>query len=240
MTAHPTRPTTDPPAPSTADRDHLVRQLLVVVLAVNSGAIDAIGFVALGGAFSSVMTGNMVLLGISAAHADAALARHVGVALACFIIGCALGARMAGKPAARDSIWPGAVRRALAVELVATAAVLIGWEISGSDRSAGAQLALLGCNALALGLQSSAVQRFGVPGMSTTYLTGTLTTVVARLALREPVRQVGHSVSILAGLIGGAVVGALLADHAPQWAAALPVLLVGTAVLVPILRWRER
>ena len=226
-------------AASRSDRDHLVRQVLVVVLAVNSGAIDAIGFVALGGAFSSVMTGNMVLLGISAAHADAALARHVGVALACFVVGCAVGARIAGKPEPGDGIWPRPLRRALVAELVLTAAVLILWETSGVDRSAGVQVVLLGANALALGLQSSAVQRFGVAGMSTTYLTGTLTTVVARLALREPVREVGHSATILGGLIGGAVLGTLLAGHVDPLAAALPVLLVGSAVVVPSLRWRD-
>lgn len=39
------------------------RAVLVVLLAVNSAYLDAVGFLALGAAFTSVMTGNMVLLG---------------------------------------------------------------------------------------------------------------------------------------------------------------------------------
>ena len=39
-----------------------------------TGCADAIGFLALGGAFASVMTGNMVLLGLSAGRGDADLA----------------------------------------------------------------------------------------------------------------------------------------------------------------------
>ncbi len=215
-----------------------IRQLLIVLLAVNSGAIDAIGFVALGGAFSSVMTGNMVLIGISAAHADGALARTVGLSLVCFIAGCAIGARIAGKAQPSDGIWPAPIRRALTVELLLIIGVLVGWEMTVAHRSGAAQLAMLGANALALGLQSSAMQRFGVSGLSTTYLTGTLTTVVSRLVLREPVREVGHSATILAGLIAGAALGALLALRANAWAPVLPLLLVTAAVTVPRLIWK--
>lgn len=215
------------------------RQILVVLLAVNSGAIDAIGFLTLGGAFSSVMTGNMVLLGISVAHGDGALARNVGVALVCFVAGCALGARASGEPVPGEPVWPGPVRRVLAGELALTVLLLIGAVVTGPHRGAGAQLALLGCAAAALGVQSSAVQRFGVAGLSTTYLTGTLTTVASRLALREPVRNVGHSATILGGLIAGAVLGGLLTTTGSPWVLLLPVSLVGTTVLVPALIWRE-
>lgn len=215
-----------------------VRQLLIVLLAINSGAIDAIGFIALGGAFSSVMTGNMVLIGISAAHADGALARTAVLSLVCFIVGCAVGARIAGKARTGDGIWPAPIRQALIVELLLVIGVLVGWELTGPDRSGAAPLAMLGANALALGVQSSAMQRFGVAGLSTTYLTGTLTTVVSRLALREPVRRVGPSAAILAGLIVGAFLGALLAIHANAWAPVLPLVLVAAAVTVPILVWK--
>jgi uncharacterized membrane protein YoaK (UPF0700 family) len=44
-------------------------------------------------------------------------------------------------------------------------------------RVAGVARGLLALTALALGIQSAAIQRFGVLGLSTTYLTGTLTTL---------------------------------------------------------------
>jgi uncharacterized membrane protein YoaK (UPF0700 family) len=46
------------------------RNALVVVLIVASGSVDAVGFLRLGGVFTSVMTANMVLLGVSAGTRD--------------------------------------------------------------------------------------------------------------------------------------------------------------------------
>jgi len=82
-----------------ADRGIALRHALVVVLTLNAGATDAIGFLALGGAFTSVMTGNLVLFGISAAEGDASLARHILTAVLCYIAGCVLDGRLAGTPA---------------------------------------------------------------------------------------------------------------------------------------------
>src|SRR4051795_462481 len=75
-----------------------LRQTMVVTLAVVSGATDAIGLLALGGAFTSVMTGNLVLLGVSASSTDGVLAVAAGGAILAFCTGAALGARLAGSP----------------------------------------------------------------------------------------------------------------------------------------------
>jgi uncharacterized membrane protein YoaK (UPF0700 family) len=77
------------------------------------------------------------------------------------------------------------------------------------------QLVMLGLNALALGIQSSSVQRFGVPGLSTTYLTGTLTSLVAHFTHRRPARKMVLSGLILVSFVVGAVVSGLLIAHAP-------------------------
>ena len=60
-----------------------VRQVILVLLSLNSGATDAVGFVALGGAFTSVMTGNMILLGISATNAVPGVATRSGLPSCC-------------------------------------------------------------------------------------------------------------------------------------------------------------
>jgi hypothetical protein len=88
------------------------RDAAAVALAVTSGAPDAIAFLALGGAFTSVMARNLVLLGISQGQADSQLARHVAVAIICYIAGSAVGARLAGTAAPDDPVWPPAVTRA--------------------------------------------------------------------------------------------------------------------------------
>nr|WP_297493651.1 DUF1275 family protein [Pseudonocardia sp.] len=76
-------------------------------------------------------------------------------------------------------------------------------------------LPLLAINAVALGVQSSAIQRLGVSGLSTVYLTGTLTSVVIRLTSGHRIKHVAPSLIILLGLIGGAGIGALLLGLAP-------------------------
>jgi uncharacterized membrane protein YoaK (UPF0700 family) len=209
-----------------------LRQSLVVTLAVVSGATDAIGLLALGGAFTSVMTGNMVLLGVAASSRDATLAASSGFAILAFCAGAALGARLAGSAEQGDRVWPRPVTVALAVELVFVAGYAAGWWATGGEPGPGVALALLLSTAVALGIQSSTVQRFGVSGMSTTYLTGTLTTVVIRLASGRGVREVWHSVEILLGLVAGAAAGAALLLLAPLLAPLLQLLALGAVVLV--------
>lgn len=62
------------------------------------------------------------------------------------------------------------------VELGVLVGFLIVWELTHGNRSAGAQRGLLAIAAAALGIKSSAVQRCGVLGLSSTHLTGALTT----------------------------------------------------------------
>lgn len=206
------------------------RQRLLILLAVNSGAIDAVGYTALGGSFTSVMTGNMILLGVSVGAAERALALRAAVALACFIAGAALGARIARSPRQGDPVWPGPVALAARIELGLLAVFSIGWWAAAGHPTGVAQPLLLGVEAIALGIQSSAVLRFGVPGLSTTYMTGTLTTLVSALANGRHPRNTFPSMQILAGLLVGAIGATLLARHAPGAVPALELIPVGCAV----------
>ncbi|MCW2876457.1 MAG: hypothetical protein JWQ95_557 [Sphaerisporangium sp.] len=203
---------------------------MVVLLALNSGLTDAAGYLALGGAFSSVMTGNMVLLGLSVGSAAGTLVLHAGAAVLAFVCGCAIGTRVAGTARAGDPIWPRAVTRALVLQAAAVGIYAVAWWGTAGQPGPALQLALLALNALALGVQSSAVQRFGVPGLSTTYLTGTLTTVVIRLISGRPPREIRHSLVILMGLITGAVIGTLLVVHARIFLPAAQLGLLGLVV----------
>jgi uncharacterized membrane protein YoaK (UPF0700 family) len=114
------------------------------------------------------------------------------------------------------------------VEAAVLLVFLAGWWATGGAPEGVLQLGLLVVNAVALGIQSSAIQRFGVSGLSTTYLTGTLTTVVIRLMTGHGLRHVRSSLEILAALVAGAVLGAWLTIHA--WQAA-PVLQVGCVAI---------
>jgi uncharacterized membrane protein YoaK (UPF0700 family) len=220
------------PAPLVRDPDARIRDQLTMLLALLSGATDAIGFLTLGSAFTSVMTGNMVLVGIAAGTGDASALGLVTTAIAGYVAGVALGSRIAGTPQADDGLWPAAVTRALAAEFVLLAGFAVAWWSLGSHPSPGWYAPLLACNAAALGTQSSAILRFGAGGLSTTYLTGTLTTVVSRLVTRQPLHTVHQSTRILTALILGAGGGAALATHARPFAPALQLGLLLTVLVV--------
>ena len=61
---------------------------------MTSGVLDAVGFLGLGGVFASVMTGNLVLLGLSGGTRDRSLAVHAAVAIGCYVVGVAVGTRV--------------------------------------------------------------------------------------------------------------------------------------------------
>jgi len=198
------------------------RDALVVLLTAVTGAVDAIGFTRLGGVFTSVMTGNMVLLGVAAGKSDVSLAIHTGVAFICFISGGLVGARVAGHATEDQHFWPRPILTALTLELAVLCVFALWWELVGANPVGSSEYAMLGINAVALGIQSAAVLRFGISGLSTTYLTGTLTQLVASFTKRnEPI--VGRNVSVLLALIVGAGLGAAVAVRLPRVAPMVPV-----------------
>jgi uncharacterized membrane protein YoaK (UPF0700 family) len=210
------------------------RDALVIVLTLVTGSTDAIGLLRLGGVFTSVMTGNMVFLGIAAGEHSGSIALHTGVAFAAYMLGSFLGARLAGHaPDKETHVWPRPVVVALAFELAILLVFAVWWELLHGTPSGHITYALLGLNAAALGVQSSAVLRFGVHGLSTTYLTGTLTQFVAGFTKRDEPIQVRSGLILLA-LIVGALLGAVTALHAPRFAPLVPI---GALTIVVVGAW---
>lgn len=207
------------------------RSVLILLLATTSGATDVVGYLALGGTFTSVMTGNLVLLGVAAANADLAMATRTVAAVGSFVLGAWFGTRIARglRDDDRDTVWPRGITRALWVEL-ALLVVFAAWWWLGRDRIHGEWLwPALMLSACALGIQSGAIIRFGVSGLSTTYLTGTLTSVVVNLTSGKGLKQVRHPLAVLAALVVGAAAGAFLVAHGPAW---VPVLQLVPLIVV--------
>jgi uncharacterized membrane protein YoaK (UPF0700 family) len=218
-----------------------VRDVGVFLLAMVSGATDAIGFVTLGGVFTSVMTGNIVLFGIGVARADGTLLANSGTAIVAFIVGCAVGARIAGRPASGDPPWPRQVTVALIFEFALFVVYAIGYELADRGHpNSSVQPVLLTLTAIGLGLQSAAVQRFGESGLSTTYMTGTLTTLVARLATGGTAKDALPSLRLLIGLLGGAMAGGALALYARPFAPVFQLALLAGVLVIASLRNERR
>jgi uncharacterized membrane protein YoaK (UPF0700 family) len=208
-------------------RSHVsIRDSLVVLLTLTTGAVDAASFLALGNVFASVITGNLVLLGVAAGTGrPAALAVHSGAALAGYVAGVSAGAPVAAR--SRRSTgrpWPTSVTVTLVVEMAVLALFSAGWELAGGRPQGAAQLALVIALAAAMGLQAAAVRRLGQ--MSTTYLTSTLTAVVAGLVTRSKPDGMSRSVGVLAAIVIGAAAASIIVETARGW---LPLL-----ILVPL------
>jgi uncharacterized membrane protein YoaK (UPF0700 family) len=213
-----------PPGAAPRTKGTGFRDSLVVFLALTTGTVDAVSYLRLGKVFSSVITGNLALLGVSAGQRDAGLAVNAGLALAGYGTGVLVGGAFAGIPHKGQPTWPRRATLTLAVELLVLAGFSGGWLAAGGHPSGGPRLALLGVAAAAMGMQSTAVRRLGP--MSTTYLTSTLTGVLQALAVRRWPSEWQRSTGVLAAFVAGAVLGGLAALHDP------PV--VPAAVMVPL------
>jgi uncharacterized membrane protein YoaK (UPF0700 family) len=205
-----------------------VRDGLLVLLTLTTGAVDASCFLHLGNVFSSVITGNLVLLGVAAATQSGSLAIHSGTALAGYSAGVLIGAPIATRRARGGETWPLSVTVTLAAEFCVLAGFSVGWELTGGSPGSTARLLLIAALAIAMGIQSAAVRELG--GMSTTYLTGTLTAVISELATRDRAPGFTRSLGVLAAVVAGAVGGGVVAEHAPAWLPA--VILTPLAVVV--------
>jgi uncharacterized membrane protein YoaK (UPF0700 family) len=201
---------------------------LLLVLAAAAGCLDAVCVTRLGGPFASVITGNLVQLGRGIATPDGPLA--VGAATA--VPGYALGVGAGSAGLGRDSSgWGRRTSLVSAVEVALLALVAVGWLATHGRPDAGTTPLLLAVAATAMGMQSAVTISSGLRGASTTYLTGTLTTVVRTLTARPHVfSAVAGDAARLAALLCGATLGVLLLRVAPLWAPALPAVLVGTVV----------
>lgn len=208
---------TDPAGRDTADgpRGHAA----LLLLSAASGAADAFVFICVGQVFAGVMTGNLVLLGASAAGAgEEGVALRVVTALVSYGCGVAWGA------ATGERVWRRLpVMLTIEVALLAAGAVLWGLGLITSDADRLGLLALLG---LAMGIQGR------IRATPTNYFTGTLTSLVGRLAVGSWHRGDGWVVGRLAAVVAGAAVTALAVRNWPSTGAVAAAALAVAALLV--------
>jgi uncharacterized membrane protein YoaK (UPF0700 family) len=153
---------------------------MLTSLSLAAGCVDAVGYLGLGQVFVANMTGNTVLLGLAIGQADGQGILHAGTALAGFILGVALGAAIVER-GPEQAAWTPAVTVALGLELVILLTFAAGWLLDGPEPSGVLVYLLIALSALAMGVQSAAVKSLDVADVSTTYVTGTLTALTARM-----------------------------------------------------------
>ena len=187
-------------------RHPLTRALLA--LTFTTGLVDAVSYLGLGRVFTANMTGNVVLLGFGIAGSGGLPVLAPIISLIAFLIGAVVGGVLAKRLLDRHPEHLGA---ALGVEvsLVVLAAIIVG-AVTIHHRAFSGYL-LIALLALAMGVRNATIRRIGVPDLTTTVLTGTLTALAADSPLTGGTGRglTRRGATILAMLVG-AIVGALL------------------------------
>ncbi|EST24027.1 YoaK family protein [Streptomyces roseochromogenus] len=192
------------PAPETRG---LRLVLVLLLLTVVSGLIDAVSYLGLGHVFTANMTGNVVVLGFAAAGAPGFSVPHTATSLACFLLGAVTGGRIAARFSGDSRRrWTRLTLAAEAVLVGGSAAVAFAWPDSDGTR-----YALIALTAFAMGLRNATVRKLGIPDLTTTVLTMTLTGLASESRLGDATghRSPRRTASVIAMFVG-ACLGALL------------------------------
>jgi uncharacterized membrane protein YoaK (UPF0700 family) len=220
-----------------ADHPQRPRHLyLVGLLTFASGCVDAVTLTVIGGAFTSVITGNLILIGRGLGTTTLEPALHAIMAVAGYVAGVAIGARVAQLAARSEADqppvdWPPRATIVLAAECLLLIAVNAGWIGWQAHPPAPATDALLVVAGVCLGMQGAAARTIaGNP--STTYMTGALTGLVEAVATGQAHQADLTAAAGLPCLVIGAACGTVLIGHARP-AALLPALAaIALAVLI--------
>jgi uncharacterized membrane protein YoaK (UPF0700 family) len=127
----------------------------VGLLCLVAGMVDAYGYVTLGHVFAANMTGNTVLLAITAVEGELAASVNYVLTICAFTSGAVLGAvlrRASGRPY---------------VPLVLAAFLLAAISLGALNCQA-----MLGLIAIVMGLQAASISKFGATSLQTIVITG--------------------------------------------------------------------
>jgi uncharacterized membrane protein YoaK (UPF0700 family) len=160
------------------------------------------------------MTGNLVLVGMAAGRGESLSQLLHGDVLRCaasfagFTAGMLFGFRLPVR------FKPVALYATLALHLV----FLAGWAATDASPGTAATAALVLVSATAMGIQTAAARRMDRAGITTTFVTGTLTSLISGLATRDRNHALLRT-SVLTALLIGGVAGGLLITWSPITAA---------------------
>ncbi|MFF3576059.1 YoaK family protein [Streptomyces mirabilis] len=198
-------------APPRGDRHGPLPPLMLTLTAV-TGLVDAVSYLALGHVFVANMTGNVVFLGFALAGAKGLSALASVVAMVTFLVGALAGGRLGTRFAAHRGRL---LTIATALQVVLVAAAVVTAAATHGRVTTTVQYTLIVLLGLAMGQQNAVARRLGVPDLTTTVLTLTLTGLAADSApaggtAPRPGRRI---LSVLAMFLG-ALAGAVLLLHA--------------------------
>jgi uncharacterized membrane protein YoaK (UPF0700 family) len=215
------------------------RDVMLLVLTCGAGLVDAISYLELGHVFTAMMTGNTVLLALAIGQGELMAALRSTLALVTFSAGAAGGAMVLRRGRARGE-WPPIVTATLAIEAVVLGVFAAMWHLKGpAARPEALTLGLIALSGLAMGIQAAAVRHLGVPGVASTYITGTLTSLMAELVTDSASRHLRLLASVFLVYGAGALIGTVLHGRSSALLAWLPCVCVVAVVATGLAHHRE-
>jgi uncharacterized membrane protein YoaK (UPF0700 family) len=204
----------------------------LVLLGLATGAADAFAFLLLGGIFTANMTGNLILLGMFTRPGWPATLFGALTAIIMFAAAAYGGFRFSPKPNVGIPYPRRAILTLTVPGLVLQLGLALVWLVTGASVGLAGRCALIAVSAAALGAQTVLAKRVsGAAGLTTTFVTGTLTTVMEGLAEGQRGARCLQSAVVTAVTLG-AFAGTALAALVPVAGPLLPFALSGTATLL--------
>jgi len=206
-----------------SDAERALPLLLLLVMMV-TGLVDAASYLKLGQVFVANMTGNIQFAGFSFAGARGLPLASALLAVALFLLGGVAAGRLGRIMHGQRSAF---LRAAAAIQLLIILAAIALTLLAGNLRATTTTSELIAWLALAMGAQSAATKRLEVPGFnSTVVLTTMLTTIATESRLAGGSRadngwRVLAVLSLFAGALGGGVLALRVALLAPLALSAL-------------------
>ncbi len=190
------------------DARHGPLPLLLILLTVVTGLVDAVSYLKLGHVFVANMTGNVVFLGFAAAGASEFSVAVSLAAIGSFLLGSLAGGRL-GSSAGQHRGQFLALSTYAQVSAVGAAFVvsLASFDVGGGIPA----YVLVVLLAFAMGLQNATARRLGVPDLTTTVLTQTVSGLAADSHFAGGANpNIGRRLLAIVAMFIGASLGAAL------------------------------
>jgi uncharacterized membrane protein YoaK (UPF0700 family) len=215
------------------------RDALLIGLTFAAGVVDAVSYLGLGQIFTANMTGNVVFLALAIGERSPSTALHSGAALIIFSLGAILAGLLLTHPRPAGP-WPRRVTWLLGGELACMAVFALVWGWLGGAPGVNWIYLLIGLSSFGMGLQNAAARHVGVPGLTSTVVTGALTGFMIDL----PALGVSGTSQHRAGwavlsLFTGAALGATLMVYARALAPVLTAAVVAVVAAVAYLSFHR-
>jgi uncharacterized membrane protein YoaK (UPF0700 family) len=181
---------------------------LLVAMTFVTGLVDAFSYLVLGHVFVANMTGNVVFLGFALAGAPDFSILDSFLALVSFGLGALVGGKLGSQLGHHRGRHLSTAAAVQAVFLAASVALAV---LPMAD---GYRDILIVVLSVAMGLQNATVRKLGVPDMTTTVLTLTITGIAADSTIVGGKGSLaGRRFVSVGAMLAGALIGAALIIH---------------------------